>query len=199
MDIGQRILKLRKERGLTQREVARRAGLSPSGVGFIELGQVKRPSAETVVAIARALGVPVEELLVEESTAPKAEGLQQEVARWLSDRSDHPVLEPYAAWAGRVAQLDLKGVRLEGYHLDTDADELRSEAREDARRIFPPTRGDARDYTALSRELRKQVRREHGRKVAALRRYMKYLEDREDRESDGVPEGEALALLLKAS
>jgi transcriptional regulator with XRE-family HTH domain len=65
MDIGKRIRDLREERGLTQREVARRAGLTPSGVGFIEHGQTRNPSAETVMAVARALGVPVEELLRE--------------------------------------------------------------------------------------------------------------------------------------
>ena len=65
MDIGKRIRDLREERGLTQREVARRAGLTPSGVGFIEHGQTRNPSAETVVAIARALGVPVKDLLEE--------------------------------------------------------------------------------------------------------------------------------------
>jgi transcriptional regulator with XRE-family HTH domain len=65
MDIGKRIRALREERGLTQREVARRARLTPSGVGFIEHGQTRNPSAETVVAIARALGVSVAELLRE--------------------------------------------------------------------------------------------------------------------------------------
>jgi transcriptional regulator with XRE-family HTH domain len=70
MDIGKRIRDLREERGLTQREVARRAGLTPSGVGFIEHGQTRNPSAETVVAIARALGVPVEELLAAEEPVP---------------------------------------------------------------------------------------------------------------------------------
>jgi len=76
MDIGKRIRDLREERGLTQREVARRAGLTPSGVGFIEHGQTRNPSAETVVAIARALGVPVEELLEVEETAPLANAPQ---------------------------------------------------------------------------------------------------------------------------
>jgi len=65
MNIGKRIRDLREERGLTQREVARRAGLTPSGVGFIEHGQTRNPSAETVMAVARALGVPVEELMRE--------------------------------------------------------------------------------------------------------------------------------------
>ncbi len=73
MEIGKRIRELREERGLTQREVARRAGLTPSGVGFIEHGQTRKPSVETVMAIARALGVPVEELLEEPALAGKAE------------------------------------------------------------------------------------------------------------------------------
>jgi transcriptional regulator with XRE-family HTH domain len=81
MDIGKRIRALREERGLTQREVARRAGLTPSGVGFIEHGQTRNPSAETVVSIARALGVPVEELLEEPvplAKAPQETGLSEE-------------------------------------------------------------------------------------------------------------------------
>jgi transcriptional regulator with XRE-family HTH domain len=76
MDIGKRIRDLREERGLTQRELARRAGLTPSGVGFIEHGQTRNPSAETVVAIARALGVPVEELLGEEMERLEEERLE---------------------------------------------------------------------------------------------------------------------------
>jgi transcriptional regulator with XRE-family HTH domain len=83
MDIGKRIRDLREERGLTQREVARRAGLTPSGVGFIEHGQTRNPSAETVVAIARALGVPVEEVLGEPvplGEAPKEAGQSDEGA-----------------------------------------------------------------------------------------------------------------------
>jgi transcriptional regulator with XRE-family HTH domain len=82
MDIGKRIRDLREERGLTQREVARRAGLTPSGVGFIEHGQTRNPSAETVLAVARALGVPVEELLREPvplDEAPREAGPEKQL------------------------------------------------------------------------------------------------------------------------
>ncbi len=89
MDIGKRIRELREERGLSQREVARRAGLTPSGVGFIEHGQTRKPSVETVMAIARALSVPVEELL-EKPAVPLGE-------------SPPPVLDPWAMLAERDA------------------------------------------------------------------------------------------------
>jgi transcriptional regulator with XRE-family HTH domain len=114
MDIGKRIRALREERGLTQREVARRAGLTPSGVGFIEHGQTRNPSAETVVAVARALGVPVEELLREPvplDEAPmevgQAEALTAEVTQiqqWYRARRDGLVLL-CERWEQRLASL----------------------------------------------------------------------------------------------
>jgi transcriptional regulator with XRE-family HTH domain len=114
MDIGKRIRDLREERGLTQREVARRAGLTPSGVGFIEHGQTRNPSAETVMAVARALGVPVEELLREPVPlveapigAEQAEALTAKVAeiqKWYSARRDGLVLL-CERWEKRLASL----------------------------------------------------------------------------------------------
>jgi len=96
MDVGKRIRQLREERGLSQREVARRAGLTPSGVGFIELGQTQQPSAKTVVAIARALNVPVEELLADAPVpAGKAEawpGPGEELRRILEREFGHAYL-----------------------------------------------------------------------------------------------------------
>jgi transcriptional regulator with XRE-family HTH domain len=106
MDIGKRIRALREERGLTQREVARRAGLTPSGVGFIEHGQTRNPSAETVVAVARALGVPVEELLREPvplDEAPEKAGLAD--ADPSSKLVEAEVLEEIAElWAAQLAR-----------------------------------------------------------------------------------------------
>ena len=106
MDIGKRIRALREERGLTQREVARRAGLTPSGVGFIEHGQTRNPSAETVVAVARALGVPVEELLREPvplDEAPEKAGLAD--ADPPSKLVEAEVLEEIAElWAEQLAR-----------------------------------------------------------------------------------------------
>jgi transcriptional regulator with XRE-family HTH domain len=73
-EIGKRVRELREARGLSQSEVARRAGITPSAVHFIESGRTKEPSASTVAAIARAIGVGVEEVF-EESAVPLGEGL----------------------------------------------------------------------------------------------------------------------------
>jgi transcriptional regulator with XRE-family HTH domain len=63
--IGIRIRELRESRGLTQSEVASRAGVTPSAINSIESGRTKEPSASTVAAIARAIGVGVKEVFEE--------------------------------------------------------------------------------------------------------------------------------------
>jgi transcriptional regulator with XRE-family HTH domain len=70
-DLGVRIRALRKERGLAQEALARRADVSLNLVGRLELGMVKNPHYLTLVGLARALDVTVEEL-VEEPSAPLA-------------------------------------------------------------------------------------------------------------------------------
>ncbi len=61
-EIGKRVRILRETHGLSQSEVARRAGVTPSAIHFIESGRTKEPSASTVAAIARAIGVEPGEL-----------------------------------------------------------------------------------------------------------------------------------------
>jgi transcriptional regulator with XRE-family HTH domain len=65
MDIGKNIREAREAQGLMVSEVARRAGLTVSGVQFVEEGRVRNPTVDTVVKIARALGVAPGELLKE--------------------------------------------------------------------------------------------------------------------------------------
>lgn len=57
--IGQRIAALRKQQGLTQEELAIRAGLQRTHVGRIEAGRYA-VTLETVQAIAQALGMTVD-------------------------------------------------------------------------------------------------------------------------------------------
>lgn len=66
--IGQRIAALRKQQGLTQEELAIRAGLQRTHVGRIEAGRYA-VTLETVQAIAQALGMTVD--IVD----PRLEGL----------------------------------------------------------------------------------------------------------------------------
>ncbi len=52
-----RLVALRTAAGLTVRQLADRAGLSPQGVWFLERGQRPLPQFHTVCLLARALGV----------------------------------------------------------------------------------------------------------------------------------------------
>ena len=60
--LGRRISTLRKERGLSQAELAARLGISASAMGMYEQGR-REPSANTLVALARELQVTTDFLL----------------------------------------------------------------------------------------------------------------------------------------
>ena len=80
MNIGDRIRIARKAAGLSQEEVARRAGLSLKGMGEIERGDIEDPHISSLAKIARALSVPVEALIKEEeevAVAGKADASQE--------------------------------------------------------------------------------------------------------------------------
>lgn len=66
MDFATRIRTLRKEAGLSQEELARRAGMSLKGMGDIERGVIPDPHYSSLSKIARALGMSVSKLLKEE-------------------------------------------------------------------------------------------------------------------------------------
>lgn len=59
--IGENVKKLRKQRGLTQEQLADRVRITSTYIGFIEQGQ-RNPSIKTTDKIARALKVGIEEL-----------------------------------------------------------------------------------------------------------------------------------------
>lgn len=60
---GVALRRLRREAGVTQRELADRIGVDFSYISKVENGRVSPPAADTVVQIANALGVGSEELL----------------------------------------------------------------------------------------------------------------------------------------
>jgi transcriptional regulator with XRE-family HTH domain len=51
------IRKLRQSAGLTQEALAEAVGLSPRAICKLETGRTQNPSAATLAAVARALGV----------------------------------------------------------------------------------------------------------------------------------------------
>lgn len=59
MAFGESLHKLRKEKGLTQQDLARKAGVSQQLIGHYETG-IRAPKLEKAILLAKALGVPVE-------------------------------------------------------------------------------------------------------------------------------------------
>lgn len=57
------IKELRMKRGLSQNELARRAGIRQGVLSYIESGRTKHPRIDTLAAIAAALDVPIERLM----------------------------------------------------------------------------------------------------------------------------------------
>jgi len=62
MNIGTKIKKLREGQGITQRQLAKKAGLSREGISYIETS-AKTPTLESRKKIAKALGVEIVTLL----------------------------------------------------------------------------------------------------------------------------------------
>ena len=59
---GARIAALRRQAGMSQAELARQLGVSPSAVGMYEQGR-REPSADTLVALSEIFGVTTDYLL----------------------------------------------------------------------------------------------------------------------------------------
>lgn len=57
------LAKLRKEKGLTQEGLARKADISYHTLIKLESGGIKNPKIETVIKLARALGMSIDNLL----------------------------------------------------------------------------------------------------------------------------------------
>lgn len=68
MDIGKNLRRFRKEKGLTQVELAARSGVSQVTISEIETGSKpnKQPLHVTIAKLASALGLPVSQLVTGE-------------------------------------------------------------------------------------------------------------------------------------
>ena len=62
-NLGSKIQKLRKEKGMSQDELARKADIPYTTLTKIEIGVIKKPSVFAVANIAEALDVSLEDLL----------------------------------------------------------------------------------------------------------------------------------------
>ena len=61
--VGRMIQRLREEKGLSQRQLASRAGVTNGYISQLEAGDKKNPSLAVLQRLAKALGVPVTGLL----------------------------------------------------------------------------------------------------------------------------------------
>ncbi len=69
---GTTLREYRRAVGISQRELAERTGLDFSYISKIENGRVPPPAADTIVLIAKVLGIPAEELLALTGKIPSA-------------------------------------------------------------------------------------------------------------------------------
>src|SRR6476646_3218650 len=93
-NLGQRLKTARLDVGLTLRELARQADVSPSLVSLIENGK-SQPSVATLYAFARILDVSVDELFDQDSLATAGGA----VAPPVGDADGAPaVMDPIHAW-----------------------------------------------------------------------------------------------------
>jgi len=70
--LGKRIAALRRERGMSQRQLAEALGVSASAVGMYEQDR-REPSAEKLVALSAVLGVSLDRLLTGRPDDPSDE------------------------------------------------------------------------------------------------------------------------------
>jgi transcriptional regulator with XRE-family HTH domain len=109
VNIGDRIRIARKAAGLSQEEVARRAGLSLKGMGEIERGDIEDPHISSLAKIARALGVHVE-LLIEEEEEPlfvwARAAPDEEYSRWIETASAHDLHKVWVSLGRAAARME---------------------------------------------------------------------------------------------
>jgi len=63
--LGEKIKKLRKNYGMTIKDLSDKSGVGQSTISEIETGKVKNPKSETLSKLAKALNVTVDSLLAE--------------------------------------------------------------------------------------------------------------------------------------
>jgi transcriptional regulator with XRE-family HTH domain len=139
--IGDRIRAARKAAGLSQEEVARRAGLSLKGMGAIERGDIEDPHFSSLTKIAHALDVPVEVLIREEEPVPLAEASE-------TGPSDQGASEEQ--WPKTVAEVRAKflpiAAMLEDYCRAYEQLTERAELTDEDVEAFVHTAVEANDY-----------------------------------------------------
>jgi transcriptional regulator with XRE-family HTH domain len=179
VSIGDKVRATRKATGISQEEVARRAGVSLNVINRLERGVILDPHYSTLRGIARALGVPIEDLVRETALAGKAG-----VREWLLEQG-HTTREEFLSLAGELETLEEveQAIRELREKRDALVDKLGDQSVQVE--LFGPVRleglvGDARlrevfRPTEHSRKLKREIRREYDAREDALAEYSSVL------------------------
>ncbi len=112
VSFGAHLRRLREKAGLTQEELASRAGLTPHAVSALERGQRKRPYPHTVRSLAGALGLSEDERVTLLATVPKRDAAAPKIP---PPRVPHERLpKGYVASRGRPPRPELPSVPRSG-------------------------------------------------------------------------------------
>jgi transcriptional regulator with XRE-family HTH domain len=195
VSIGDKVRATRKAAGISQEEVARRAGVSLNVINRLERGVILDPHYSTLRGIASALGVPVEDLVREPALAGKAEApktrpadepliSRPEVREWLLEQG-HTTREEFLSLAGELETLEEVERAIGELHETRDGliEGLKDQSVQAA--LFGPPRpeGLARDDRIrevfrpgkLAWKLEWEIRREYGVRENALVNYSRVL------------------------
>lgn len=85
MNYARAIRIARAARGMSQKQLAMRANLKPSYVSLLESGKRDNPTMKTIEALARALDVPIDVLLLFGAEESDLNGLRQPEATVLAE------------------------------------------------------------------------------------------------------------------
>jgi transcriptional regulator with XRE-family HTH domain len=96
MSIGTRIIQLRNQQGMTQRDISERTGLAGSYLSRIENRHLE-PRPQTLRKIAKALGVPVSELFQDRSA-------ELEAVQCVITSSGHCIMDLLRSGRGKPAE-----------------------------------------------------------------------------------------------
>lgn len=91
--------RLRVEKGLSQQELADLSGMSKNHISRMENGGQDNPNIRTVVAIASALDVTVDDLIFGEAAKVNASQIVNKIEQ-LSDKDQESIKEMIKAWIG---------------------------------------------------------------------------------------------------
>ena len=88
VDFGDRLRKLRKERKLTQKELATLVGVKNSVISFYEVGD-RTPSLEVLIKLSKALRISTDVLLgIEKSETIDISGLSEKDKQYIQSLVD---------------------------------------------------------------------------------------------------------------